>query len=238
MLAKLVAHGRTRAEALDRLRDALDATVLLGVRTNVRFLRWLLDQAPMRDGEMRTDSIAGLELPREAIPGERHWRAAAALLAPTNGDPWGDGWRLNGDATRRLRHGEDERTVSQAPPDDPPAAAREGDTIHVDVEGQSLEFRAAPPPTIEEAVRNATAGGDGSAALVAPMPGRVIAVRAQEGETVHAHQAVVIIEAMKMEHAVVAPSDGTVVSLAVREGQQVQRGDVLGEVSPYHGDDG
>ena len=47
-----------------------------------------------------------------------------------------------------------------------------------------------------------------------------------------AHAAVVVIEAMKMEHAVVAPMDGTVVRLAVEEGQQVQRGDLLADLLP------
>ena len=51
------------------------------------------------------------------------------------------------------------------------------------------------------------------------------------GASVHAHQPVVIIEAMKMEHAVVSPIDGTLATLAVTEGQQVQRGEVLGEVA-------
>src|SRR5690606_41169015 len=97
---------------------------------------------------------------------------------------------------------------------------------------QSLEFHPAAPPTVEEAMRHATAhGGDGTAVLVAPMPGRVIAVRVAAGASVHAHQPVVVIEAMKMEHAVVSPIDGTLVSVAVTEGQQVQRGQVLGEVA-------
>ena len=47
-----------------------------------------------------------------------------------------------------------------------------------------------------------------------------------------AHEAVVVIEAMKMEHAVLAPSDGVLASLHVHEGQQVQRGDLIGEVAP------
>ena len=67
--------------------------------------------------------------------------------------------------------------------------------------------------------------------LIAPMPGRVIAVRVAEGASVLAHQAVVVIEAMKMEHAVVAPLDGGARRLLVGEGQQVQRGDLLGEVA-------
>ena len=41
----------------------------------------------------------------------------------------------------------------------------------------------------------------------------------------------IVIEAMKMEHAVVSPIAGVVADLAVREGDQVQRGDVLAEVS-------
>jgi acetyl-CoA/propionyl-CoA carboxylase biotin carboxyl carrier protein len=63
------------------------------------------------------------------------------------------------------------------------------------------------------------------------MPGRVIALRVAEGASVEAHTPVVVIEAMKMEHAVVSPLTGIVRRIAVREGQQVQRGDVLAEVS-------
>jgi biotin carboxyl carrier protein len=107
----------------------------------------------------------------------------------------------------------------------------ESSTAHVAVDGQSLEFRLAPPPSVEEAVRHASVHDADSALLTAPMPGRVIAVRAREGASVPEHATVVVIEAMKMEHAVVAPLAGTVTRIAVQEGQQVQRGDVLAEVS-------
>ena len=89
----------------------------------------------------------------------------------------------------------------------------------------------AAPPSVDEAVRHAAAHAGGVAALTAPMPGRVIAVRAAEGASVQAHQPLVVIEAMKMEHAVVTPMAGTVTSVAVEVGQQVQRGDLLAEVS-------
>jgi geranyl-CoA carboxylase alpha subunit len=65
------------------------------------------------------------------------------------------------------------------------------------------------------------------------MPGRVIAVRVEEGGSVEAHAALVVLEAMKMEHAVVTPLAGTVTRLAVKVGQQVQRGDLLAEVSAW-----
>jgi acetyl-CoA/propionyl-CoA carboxylase biotin carboxyl carrier protein len=239
MLAKLIAHGRTRPDALETMRRALAATRILGVRTNLRFLRWLLDQPAVSDGEMRTDTIGHLELPGPPVPGTDDWRAAALLLDPSGAGPWAGGWRLNASPVRRVRHGEIDNVVDlpvhgrsggPTPPD--PRAIRTGDVVHVDVEGQSLEFVAAPPPTIEEAVRHAaTAGAEGIATLVAPMPGRVIAVRARVGDAVAAHQPIVVIEAMKMEHAVVAPIGGVLSSLVITEGNQVQRGDLLAEVT-------
>ncbi len=230
MLAKLIAHGATRAEALDRLRAALEHTTVLGVRTNLRFLRWLLDRREMRDGEVRTETIAGLSLPGPPALDDAHWRAAASLAGIDRTDPWTDGWRLNAPAVRRLRRGEEERTVPTDGPTPAIDAVRDGDTIHVDVDGQNVEFGLAPPPTVESAVAHAAAGGEGASVLVAPMPGRVIAVRASEGQPVRAGEPVVVIEAMKMEHAVASPIDGVVERLTVREGDQVDRGAVVAEI--------
>jgi biotin carboxyl carrier protein len=132
-----------------------------------------------------------------------------------------------------VRHGDDERSVRLEGVGDRPVsdAVRAGNVVHVGVDGQSLEFGIAAPPTVEEAVRHAAAArGEGGSVLTAPMPGRVIAVRAADGSQVVAHQVVVLIEAMKMEHAVVAPLDGILTRLAVAEGDQVQRGDLLAEV--------
>jgi 3-methylcrotonyl-CoA carboxylase alpha subunit len=232
LLAKIVASGDTRQEAIDRLRAALDETLVLGVRTNIRFLRWLLDQPPMQQAQMRTDTIAGLQLPPPASPDDADWTAAALAAPPRIEGVWGGGWRLNGSPVRRLRHGEHERSVLlDVVCEGAPAAVAGADTTYVDVEGQSLEFVIAPPPSIEDAVRHAGAAGDGASVLTAPMPGRVIAVRAATGERVAAHQPLVVLEAMKMEHAVVAPMDGSVARVHVSVGEQVQRGDLLVELT-------
>ena len=58
--------------------------------------------------------------------------------------------------------------------------------------------------------------------ILAPMPGKVIAVDVAEGQPVEAGQRLMVLEAMKMEHAFTAPFAGTVAELAAREGQQVQ----------------
>ncbi|HEX6140607.1 MAG TPA: biotin/lipoyl-containing protein, partial [Candidatus Limnocylindria bacterium] len=239
LLAKLIAHAPTRPQALERLREALEQTELLGVRSNLRFLHWLLGHPATRDGAMRTDTIASLQLPDPPQPDDAAWRRAAQALADSGAGPggaWGGGWRAGAAAAIRVRHGDEDRRVELPSAfgwtaDGPVATDQITGTVHVGVEGQSLEFRLSPPPTVEEAVRHAAGHGEGHAVLTAPMPGRIIAVRAAEGASVQAHATVLVLEAMKMEHAVVSPLAGTVTRLAVREGDQVQRGDLLAEVS-------
>ncbi len=58
--------------------------------------------------------------------------------------------------------------------------------------------------------------------ILAPMPGKVIAVDVAEGDAVEAGQRLLVLEAMKMEHALTAPFAGTVAELSVSEGSQVQ----------------
>ena len=86
-----------------------------------------------------------------------------------------------------------------------------------------------PPPVIEAGV--ATAGDAGDLAVTAPMPGTVIAVTVAEGDEVTARQALVTLEAMKMEVPVHAPLAGRVRSVLVAPGDRVAGGAVLVELS-------
>ena len=61
----------------------------------------------------------------------------------------------------------------------------------------------------------------------APMPGKVLDVRVQPGNAVTKGQALLTMEAMKMEHLVTASSDGVVAEVRVASGQQVDAGQVL-----------
>ncbi len=230
LLAKIIVHGPSRTAAVEQMRAALEDTHVLGVRTNLHFLRWLFEQPSLVDGEMRTDTLAHLALPGPITPPDDAWEAAAAALVGAEGtaSPWSGGWRLNAGPTIRVAHGPEERSVRPRPSDR--LVASRGDTAFVDVDGQSLEFRIASPPSVDEAVRHAS-HAEGSALLHAPMPGRVVAVRHDAGDAVAAHEPVVVIEAMKMEHAVSSPMAGTVTAIHVRAGDQVQRGDLLAEVA-------
>ena len=66
--------------------------------------------------------------------------------------------------------------------------------------------------------------------LTAPMPGKIIAVKAAAGDTVKAGDPLIIMEAMKMEMTLEAPRDGTIKHLAFKDGDLVADGDVLLEL--------
>ena len=73
----------------------------------------------------------------------------------------------------------------------------------------------------------AQAGGGGPQRIVAPMPGKIVRVLVQSGETVQARQPVVVIEAMKMENELRAAGGGTVAEIRASEGTSVDAGALL-----------
>ena len=95
---------------------------------------------------------------------------------------------------------------------------------------------AAPPaaapagPAAPVAPRPApSARGEGG--ITAPMPGLVLTIKVKEGDTVQAGQALLVMEAMKMENAITASYNGTVSRVYVREGDSISEGDLLVEVA-------
>lgn len=73
----------------------------------------------------------------------------------------------------------------------------------------------------------ASATPHGQEIVAAPMPGSVLDVRVRPGDTVAAGQAVLVLEAMKMENEILTPRDGTVISVNVTKGAAVNSGDTL-----------
>ena len=97
------------------------------------------------------------------------------------------------------------------------------------VGGTRLVYRVDDPRSLK-ARRGHGAGTDGPKAIKASMPGRVVRVLAQEGDSVEAHAGVVVIEAMKMQNELKSPKAGKVVALRVSAGDTVAAGDVLAVV--------
>ena len=67
----------------------------------------------------------------------------------------------------------------------------------------------------------------GANAVKAPLPGVVLSVQVKEGDTVKASDAVIVLEAMKMENAIHAGRDGKIKSINVKQGDSVLQDDVL-----------
>ena len=87
---------------------------------------------------------------------------------------------------------------------------------------------AAPKaPAPAPAPKAAPAGNAGSVEVTAPMPGKILSVKAKPGQSVKKGEVILLLEAMKMENEVVAPQDGTIASINVNSGDMVEAGKVL-----------
>lgn len=85
--------------------------------------------------------------------------------------------------------------------------------------------RAAAPKAAPKAA--APAGAQGSVAVTAPMPGKILAVKAAGGQAVKKGDVIMVLEAMKMENDIVAPQDGTIASINAAVGDSVEPGATL-----------
>ncbi len=104
----------------------------------------------------------------------------------------------------------------------------EGSGVRVD--GHLIPVELVDP---REMSAPATSGGAaGPAAIIAPMPGKVIRVLVEEGQEVEAGQGILIVEAMKMQNEMQSPKPGRVTSIQVKAGDSVAAGSVLAIVDP------
>lgn len=85
---------------------------------------------------------------------------------------------------------------------------------------------AAPAPAAP-----AAGGAEGSVKIVAPMPGKILAINTNAGQSVKKGDVVMILEAMKMENEITAPEDGTVAGINVAVGDSVESGDTLASLN-------
>lgn len=83
---------------------------------------------------------------------------------------------------------------------------------------------AAPKAAAPKAV---AAGTQGGVKINAPMPGKILAIKANAGQAVKKGDVILVFEAMKMENEIVAPQDGTIASINVAVGEQVEAGAVI-----------
>jgi acetyl-CoA/propionyl-CoA carboxylase, biotin carboxylase, biotin carboxyl carrier protein len=262
MLAKVIVHAEDRATALRRLDAALADYHLLGLGTNVAFLRALARHPQVVAGALDTGLIEreldGLVAPDEAA--DRAALVAAALAGVAAAEPADDrvdpfdlpgGWRvgepapvvarldvIGGDPVevRVTGRAADARVAIGDSEPVPASAALDGRSLVVTLDGERHRFAHARDGGItwlgrggrtwgireQSVLAGAGAADDATGGpLVAPMPGTVTVVHVAAGDRVAAGQALLVVEAMKMEHPITAPVDGVVAALHVAAGDQV-----------------
>ena len=255
LLAKIIVWGTDRAQAIRRLQLALAQTRLTGIATNLPMLRGIAGDAGFAAGALstqyldeRTETFSARQDVREGAA----WMYAVAALASA-----GASWRASGTGVpivldrdgRRLavildRIGggwriRDEFANAFAVEPGPPMtvvlpdrsitgdAAIDAGGITVTIAGLPYRFTFPPPP---DARPRAGKVALGSGSLVAPMPGKIVAVNAAAGAKVAAHDVLIVLEAMKMEHRIVAPLAGTLSAVHVSPGDIVAAGTLLATI--------
>jgi 3-methylcrotonyl-CoA carboxylase alpha subunit len=228
MVAKLIVHGDTREEALARLDVALAQTHIVGLQTNVQFLRHVVQSRSFAQADLDTALI-----PREAAAlfGQTRVNVALACAAEVartllaeraaqGAGPFGqtDGWRSLGEWLRRFsfRHGPEEVLASLRYRRDGSLQLSVADTVG------ELRFAAAGTGI-------ALHWGDVSAVVHVYRQGELAHVHTAQGAAqltvvdLLAHGGDVQVEGGRLT----APMPGKVVSFAVKAGDRVKRGQAL-----------
>jgi len=229
MIAKLIVWGEDRAQALARLDAALAATHLVGLQTNVAFLRRLVATRAFAHADLDT-ALIERERPAlfEAPPLAAELAAAGVVAlaqaeerAQEDADPWSrrDGWRLHGGARRRL-----DLEIAGAPRVAQLTRRHDGATV-LELGDRRWDFQARPLGAGRHDVRL----GDRRLTLAVYRHGERVAVFAPEGSAL-------VTEIDRLAHAgdhageggkLTAPMPGKVVQLLVATGDRVAKGQAL-----------
>jgi acetyl-CoA/propionyl-CoA carboxylase biotin carboxyl carrier protein len=261
MLGKIIARGADRESARRALVAALDDTAILGLTTNLGFLRALVAGDEFRDAAIDT---AWLDTATIEPPGDdlarvfAAWAEVAVLADQADAGPFApDGWRVSGEAAPvlveldhvvrvdRAGHRVDESEVHQVLHERHGPADHPAHQLVLTLDGRRHEAVVALDRHAIEVVHEGhrrvferpdvfadQGAGAGDGTIVAPMPGTVLDVRVAEGRTVAEGDVLGVMEAMKMELSLKAPFDGTLTAVDVAVGQQVALGARLFLVEP------
>jgi 3-methylcrotonyl-CoA carboxylase alpha subunit len=276
MIAKLIVWGADRKQALARMAQALSQYQIVGLATNIAFLKRLVEGQAFSTADLDTGLIernhAALFPAAQAAPNGALALAAVALIeaekvraAAQSGanaaDPWGKspGWRMNQTYARALSFSDEFAATLPAKsygvhvtyrardwlfsaaggqPEVLSLMSREGNDYSIKLGEQAVHGTVRRDGDVFHVFSNGTHyhldwndpmahAGEAEAEggrLTAPMPGKVVAVLAAKGQEVKKGDALVIMEAMKMEHTIAAPHDGVIDDILYSVGDQVADG--------------
>jgi 3-methylcrotonyl-CoA carboxylase alpha subunit len=270
MIAKLIVWGVDRKQALARMAQALSQYQIVGLATNIAFLKRLVEGQAFSTADLDTGLIernqetlfpvaqaapdAAIALAAVALIASEKDRAAAQSAANA-ADPWSRalGWRMNQTYARALSFGDEAKaytvhvtyraedwlfSASSAQPQILSLTAQDGNDYSIKLGDQAVHGSvlrdgdvfhvfangAHYPLAYNDPMAHAGEAEAEGGRLTAPMPGKVVAVLAAQGQEVKKGDALVIMEAMKMEHTIAAPHDGVIDEILYSVGDQVADG--------------
>jgi acetyl-CoA/propionyl-CoA carboxylase, biotin carboxylase, biotin carboxyl carrier protein len=230
MLSKVIAHGDDRDEALAKLDRALSRTAILGVQTNIEFLRFLLADERVRAGDLdtalldeRLADFAPLPAPDDVLAAAGLYRQSALAFRARRfaGDPWAapTGWRVGGspapvrtDMRTPLRS----ETVSVwGPPEAASVRVGEGETLSATAQVERSRMNV----TLDGLRREYRWAEDDRHLWIADERGTWHLREAEENKI---HRA-----AGAQRAEIVSPMPGSVIAVQASSGTEVSEGDVV-----------
>ena len=255
LLAKVIAHGRDRGDAIRRLMAALEDAPLLGLANNARFLRDLIDHSRFHAATMHTALLdewaaGGEALLQRPVPDDELWCLAAAVAVGRGARPAsvaGFDLSLECGATRRtlrveLGAGSVHVDLGATRHEVELGAEQKGwldyrcDGIRRRIalvrDGGRLHFSRAAAGFVFAEVSSfpAVDAAHDASRVRSPVAGTVTRVLVASGDRVVAGQTVACVEAMKMEMKLVAAAASRVGAVRVKTGDQIASGAVLVEL--------
>ncbi|WP_440053214.1 acetyl/propionyl/methylcrotonyl-CoA carboxylase subunit alpha [Pseudoalteromonas sp. T1lg65] len=256
MIAKLIVYGQDRKSALLKLRTALESVHLAGLKSNIAFLHHLASHPTFIAGAPDTHFIDTQteQLTRSTLPQEQLALLGAcaylAHLKPCDKSVWGNvGFRLNQTAKVDIPFAEHQISAYQSAHGWKLSANNQihqvavqlnGHTLIANIDGQRLTASVVfsedeicvmfGPYQYQLALHSKhyiSEHENDAAPLAAPLNGTVVKHLQEVGTVLQKGDAVVVIEAMKMEYTLNAPFAGTLTSYCFAEGELVSHGDML-----------
>ena len=254
MIARIIAHGATREQAIDELAYALKELQIDGVHTNESFLHACITHDNFKKAQLTTKFIDQNidELIEETRQSPTAFEGALAFIALRIDSilnayqlhPFfeslnlrerfgGVKWGMTGDANTLLLSCEDGETFTFED------VRVEGDVCYASYDDKIFYWSALIKdksitlytddgrfdiPWDNKRYTQANVNANAAPELQAPMPSKVVKININEGDTVQTGQTLMILEAMKMEHQIKAPTDGIVTEILAKEGEQVEEG--------------
>ena len=238
MIAKLIVHAATREEAAAALADACAEVEVWPVKTNAGFLVRCLEHPRFVAGDVDTGFIGAeeQELTSTQSLSEDGLRSAVDIirLADEMGADWRSPWtsffgpmgfRMNDAPSLRQRVYVDGQSRSVHLSEE---ASSQGRPRYLELDPRAaVYFERGYPFVVSTRMDLQAASSTSDGALRAPMPGKIVAAPVKAGEAVTKGQPVIVLEAMKMEHALTAPFDGVAAEINASVGDQVAADAVL-----------